>query len=147
MKLKFKNQQFQTDAVNAVADLFSGQEKMQSTFEITQGPQLSLVENELGIGNGILISDEQLNENMHEVQKRNSLAPSDIQDGMRSFCIEMETGTGKTYVYTKTVFELHKRYGFTKFIVVVPSVAIREGVYKSLETTREHFLNQYDNVP
>ena len=105
------------------------------------------MENELGIGNGILISDEQLNANMHEVQKRNSLAPSDIQDGMRSFCIEMETGTGKTYVYTKTVFELHKRYGFTKFIVVVPSVAIREGVYKSLETTREHFLNQYDNVP
>ena len=147
MKLKFKNQQFQTDAVNAVADLFSGQEKMQSTFEITQGPQLSLVENELGIGNGILISDEQLNANMHEVQKRNSLAPSDIKDGMHSFCIEMETGTGKTYVYTKTVFELHKRYGFTKFIVVVPSVAIREGVYKSLETTREHFLNQYDNVP
>ena len=147
MKLKFKNQQFQTDAVNAVADLFSGQEKMQSTFEITQGPQLSLVENELGIGNGILISDEQLNDNMHEVQKRNNLALSDVEDGVRSFCIEMETGTGKTYVYTKTVFELHKRYGFTKFIVVVPSVAIREGVYKSLETTREHFLNQYDNVP
>lgn len=147
MKLKFKNQQFQTDAVNAVADLFYGQEKMQSTFEITQGPQLSLVENELGIGNGILISDEQLNANMHEVQKRNNLALSDVEDGVRSFCIEMETGTGKTYVYTKTVFELHKRYGFTKFIVVVPSVAIREGVYKSLETTREHFLNQYDNVP
>ena len=110
MKLKFKNQQFQTDAVNAVADLFSGQEKMQSTFEITQGPQLSLVENELGIGNGILISDEKLNENMHEVQKRNNLALSDVEDGVRSFCIEMETGTGKTYVYTKTVFELHKRY-------------------------------------
>ena len=147
MKLKFKNQQFQTDAVNAVVDLFSGQEKMQSTFEITEGPQLSLVENELGIGNGILVSDEQLNKNMHEVQKRNSLALSDIKDGVRSFCIEMETGTGKTYVYTKTVFELHKHYGFTKFIIVVPSVAIREGVYKSLETTREHFLNQYDNAP
>ena len=147
MKLKFKNQQFQTDAVNSVADLFSGQEKMQSTFEITQGLQLGLVENELGIGNGILISDEQLNKNMHEVQKRNNLALSDVENGVRSFCIEMETGTGKTYVYTKTVFELHKRYGFTKFIVVVPSVAIREGVYKSLETTREHFLNQYDNVP
>ena len=100
-----------------------------------------MVENELGIGNGILISDEKLNENMHEVQKRNNLALSDVEDGVRSFCIEMETGTGKTYVYTKTVFELHKRYGFTKFIVVVPSVAIREGVYKSLETTREHFLN------
>ena len=64
-----------------------------------------------------------------------------------SFSEEMETGTGKTYVYTKTIFELNKRYGFTKFIIVVPSVAIREGVHKSLEVTREHFENQYDNVP
>lgn len=147
MKLKFKNQKFQSDAVESIVDLFKGREKMQSTFEITQGPQLSLTENEFGIGNGMLISDEKLNGNMHEVQKRNNLALSDIENGMRSFCIEMETGTGKTYVYTKTVFELNKRYGFTKFIVVVPSVAIREGVYKSLETTKEHFQNQYDNVP
>lgn len=147
MKLKFKNQNFQTDAVNAVADLFGGQEILKSTFEIAQDRQMSLIENDLGIGNGMRISVEKLNENMHEVQKRGNLPLTDIDDDNLSFCIEMETGTGKTYVYTKTVFELHKRYGFTKFIVVVPSVAIREGVYKSLETTREHFLNQYDNVP
>lgn len=147
MKLKFKNQDFQTDAVNAVADLFQGHQKMRSTFEIVQEAQLSLWQNDLGIGNGINISDERLNENMHEVQRRNNLPTSDIKDGMHSFCIEMETGTGKTYVYTKTIFELHKRYGFTKFIIVVPSVAIREGVYKSLNITNEHFMNQYDNVP
>ncbi|MBM6939837.1 DEAD/DEAH box helicase family protein, partial [Pseudoflavonifractor phocaeensis] len=63
------------------------------------------------------------------------------------FCIEMETGTGKTYVYTKTIFELNRKYGFTKFVIVVPSVAIREGVYKSFEITKEHFGLQYDNVP
>lgn len=147
MKLKFKNQDFQTDAVETVADLFSGYEKMQSTFEIAQDSQVSLFQNELGIGNGIKISDEQMNSNMHEVQKKHNLPMSDIQDDARSFCIEMETGTGKTYVYTKTIFELNKRYGFTKFIIVVPSVAIREGVYKSFEITKEHFENQYDNVP
>ena len=100
MKLKFKNQDFQTDAVNAVADLFQGHQKMRSTFEIVQEAQLSLWQNDLGIGNGISISDERLNENMHEVQRRNNLPTSDIKDGMRSFCIEMETGTGKTYVYS-----------------------------------------------
>ena len=147
MKLKFKNQDFQTDAVNAVAGLFSGQEKLQSTFEIVQDAQIGLFQNDLGIGNAINISDEQLSQNMQEVQRRNNLPTTEITDDMRSFCIEMETGTGKTYVYTKTIFELHKRYGFTKFIIVVPSVAIREGVYKSFEITKEHFMNQYDNVP
>lgn len=147
MKLKFKNQDFQTEAVNSVVDLFAGQEKLQSTFEIVQEAQLSLYQNDLGIGNGVNISDEQLSANMHEVQIKHNLPTSDVEDGMRSFCIEMETGTGKTYVYTKTIFELHKRYGFTKFIIVVPSVAIREGVYKSFEITNEHFMNQYDNVP
>lgn len=147
MKLKFKNQDFQTDAVNAVAGLFQGQEKLQSTFEIVQDAQIGLFQNDLGIGNAINISDEQLSQNMQEVQRRNNLPTTEITDDMRSFCIEMETGTGKTYVYTKTIFELHKRYGFTKFIIVVPSVAIREGVYKSFEITKEHFMNQYDNVP
>ena len=147
MKLKFKNQNFQTDAVNAVADLFGGHEILKSTFEIAQDRQISLIENDLGIGNGMRISVNQLNENMHEVQKRNSLPTTDIEDDNLSFCIEMETGTGKTYVYTKTIFELNKRYGFTKFIIVVPSVAIREGVYKSFEITKEHFQNQYDHVP
>ena len=147
MKLKFKLQDFQTNAVMSVVDLFSGQEKLQSTFEIAQDKQMSLIQNDLGIGNGILISDEIINRNMHEIQKRNNIPLTKMDEDNRSFCIEMETGTGKTYVYTKTVFELHKRYGFTKFIVVVPSVAIREGVYKSLETTKEHFENSYDNVP
>lgn len=147
MKLKFKNQNFQTDAVNAVADLFGGQETLKSTFEIAQDRQISLIENDLGIGNGMRISVNQLNENMHEVQKRGNLPLTDIEDDNLSFCIEMETGTGKTYVYTKTIFELNKRYGFTKFIIVVPSVAIREGVYKSFEITKEHFQNQYDHVP
>ena len=144
MKLKFKNQEFQTVAVNAICDLFKGQQNRTDTFTITNETQLQIEEG-IGIRNVLDISDKQLHANMHEVQKRHSLPISD--DEPRSFCIEMETGTGKTYVYTKTIFELHKQYGFTKFIVVVPSVAIREGVYKSFQITAEHFANQYDNTP
>lgn len=126
MKLKFKNQQFQTDAVDSVADLFKGQEKLRSTFEITNIETIDLVnQNELGIGNVISISNDALIANMNKIQRRNNLPmTSDIvdEDGAthHSFCVEMETGTGKTYVYTKTIFELNKRYGFTKFIIVVP---------------------------
>ena len=152
MKLKFKNQQFQADAADSIVDLFKGQEKLQSTFEISNGPQFALFENELGIGNVISITDEELLNNMHEIQRKNNLPLTD--DGIdengktqRSFNVEMETGTGKTYVYTKTIFDLNKKYGFTKFIIVVPSVAIREGVYKSFQITAEHFQNTYDNVP
>lgn len=151
MKLKFKNQQFQADAVNAVADLFKGQERLQSTFEISDRGQITLFGNKFGIGNTLNIKTEDLTENLHEVQKRSNLPLTNdtTDDGEfdKSFCIEMETGTGKTYVYTKTIFELNKRYGLTKFIIVVPSVAIREGVSKSLDITKEHFENQYDNVP
>ncbi len=146
MKLKFKNQAFQTDAVNSVVDLFTGQDKRQSTFNVDHGTQISLLQNDFGIGNALLLDDTALLANMHEVQKRSNLPLTDDLAEKR-FCIEMETGTGKTYVYTKTIFELHKRYGFTKFIIVVPSVAIREGVYKSFEITKEHFAVQYDNVP
>ncbi len=146
MKLKFKNQAFQTDAVNSVVDLFTGQDKRQSAFNFDHSVQISLLQNDFGIGNALLLDDAALLANMHEVQKRNHLPLTDDLANKR-FCIEMETGTGKTYVYTKTIFELHKRYGFTKFIIVVPSVAIREGVYKSLEITKEHFAVQYDNVP
>jgi len=153
MKLKFKNQDFQTNAVDAAADLFKGQEKLHSTFEITNIEQSDLVnQNEFGVGNIVSISNDVLAANMNEVQRKNNLPmTNDIVDEegttRRSFCIEMETGTGKTYVYTKTIFELNKRYGFTKFIIVVPSVAIREGVYKSFEITKEHFQNTYNNVP
>lgn len=146
MKLKFKHQDFQDDAVNAVAGLFSGQEKQTTTFSIVQDSRPTLLENQFGIGNALLIDEAALLANMHEIQKRNRLPLTDDAANMQ-FCVEMETGTGKTYVYTKTIFELHKRYGFTKFIIVVPSVAIREGVYKSFQVTEEHFSLQYDNVP
>lgn len=145
MKLKFKNQDFQTNAVNAIVDLFAGQENTYSTFSVTNDLQVSL--NDFGVGNILKIDRNTLAENMHTVQKRNLLPMTELEDGVPQFCIEMETGTGKTYVYTKTIFELHRKYGFTKFIIVVPSVAIREGVYKSFEMTNEHFALQYDSVP
>ena len=145
MKLKFKNQQYQTDAVNAICDLFLGQEKKQATFSVVQENQMNLLQNEFGIGNALLIDDKTIEHNMQEIQKRNKLPLTDLTE--KQFSIEMETATGKTYVFTKTAYELNRRYGFTKFIVVVPSVAIREGVYKSFEITGEHFGNQYDNVP
>ena len=146
MKLKFHNQAYQTDAVNAVADLFTGQDRRHSVFSVDLEPQMNILQNDFGIGNVLRIGRNKLLDNMHAIQKRNNLPLTDNVDDMR-FCIEMETGTGKTYVYTKTIFEMHRRYGFTKFIIVVPSVAIREGVYKSFEITKEHFAAQYDNVP
>ncbi|MFV0518669.1 MAG: DEAD/DEAH box helicase family protein, partial [Lachnospirales bacterium] len=92
------------------------------------------------------ISEDKLIENMNSIQKLNG---QDITKDLENnnFCVEMETGTGKTYVYTKTIFELNKKYGFKKFIIVVPSVAIREGVHKSLKITEEHFKTEYGNVP
>ena len=146
MKLKFKNQEFQTCAVEAAADLFTGQNKGTSTFSVVEEVQRTL-HNEFGVGNAMLIDDDTLLENIHAVQRRNRLPLSASLSDHSRIPIEMETGTGKTYVYTKTAFELNKRYGFTKFIIVVPSVAIREGVYKSLQVTRDHFANHYDNVP
>ena len=145
MKLKFKSQDFQTQAVNAVVDLFSGQEKTKSTFSVVDERQTSLLP-EMGQGNALYIDQETMTANMHTVQKRNNLPLTPTAEDCQ-FCIEMETGTGKTYVYTKTIFELNRKYGFTKFVIVVPSVAIREGVYKSFEITKEHFGLQYDNVP
>ena len=145
MKLKFKNQPFQQTAVDAVADLFLGQERQQSTFQIDSAVEQGTLFNEFGVGNSLLIDNERIVANMNEIQKRNNLQQT--ADTSCRFNIEMETGTGKTYVYTKTIFELNKRYGFTKFVIVVPSVAIREGVCKSLEITGEHFRRQFDNVP
>lgn len=147
MKLKFKNQEFQTDAVNAVADLFAGQEKSTTTFSVDDNSaQMRLLHNDFGIGNKLEIDNDTLLSNMHSIQRRNKLPLSRDYDS-RQFSIEMETGTGKTYVYTKTILELNKRYGFSKFIIVVPSVAIREGVFKSLQVTEEHFKNIYDGIP
>lgn len=163
MKLKFKNQDFQTDAVNSVVDLFTGMAKGTNLFFVDDGAQATFT-GDLGEGNAIVVDDDMLLQNMHAVQKRNNLpltdanwigpnlipdiAPLEYRERtFPQFSIEMETGTGKTYVYTKTIFELNRKYGLTKFIIVVPSVAIREGVYKSFEVTKEHFGLQYDNVP
>ena len=146
MKLKFKKQDYQSDATAAVVDLFAGQEKTTSTFTVTQEQQINLLQNDFGIGNAQLIDNQVMLENLHNVQKRFNLPLTDDIDDKR-FCVEMETGTGKTYVYTQTILELNRRYGFTKFIIVVPSVAIREGVYKSFEITKDHFAALYDNVP
>lgn len=144
MKLKFKQQDFQTDAVNAICALFDGQQRLTSAFSMEQsGGQMELF---AGVSNALYIDDGRIVENMRAVQRKNGLPQTNGLRG-RQFSIEMETGTGKTYVYTKTVYELNRLYGFTKFIVVVPGVAIREGVYKSLQTTEEHFAALYDNAP
>jgi len=107
---------------------------------------LGVADTDKGLGNRLTLVDDQLLDNLRSVQLRNGLAPSGtLASG--DFTVEMETGTGKTYVYLRTVFELNKRYGFTKFVIVVPSVAIKEGVYKSLQITEEHFKSMYAGVP
>ena len=146
MKLKFTKQDYQMAAVQSVVDLFKGQEKLKETFSVEKGNQLSLYETGLGIKICLTISKERLLENLHEVQKRNGLQQTDDIDYLQ-FSIEMETGTGKTYVFVRTIYELNRLYGFTKFIIVVPSIPIREGDYKFLEITREHFAADYDRTP
>lgn len=151
-QLEFKysaDQQHQIDAINAICDLFHGQELASMRF--TAGSYGGILEGAdvVGYANGMRISARQLEENLHAVQESNNLAPtSDLTEGrLRDFTIEMETGTGKTYVYTRTIYELNRRYGLTKFVIVVPSVAIREGVKKSFESTKQHFDELYDHTP
>ena len=143
MKLKFKKQQFQSDAVAAVVDLFKGQASSVSTFTVNK---LDFVDNTFDTFNGycntLTLTAEEITSNLHEVQQRNLLPLTELEQ--LRFNIEMETGTGKTFVYTKTVYELNKRYGFNKFVILVPSVAIREGAYKSLQITEEYFRQEYD---
>ena len=146
MKLKFKHQDFQPAAVDAVCSLFEGQRRTAAAFDLERGSGQTAMQTEYGVGNALQISAPALLANMRAVQRRNNLPQTDDLSG-NQFSIEMETGTGKTYVYTKTIFELHRQYGFTKFIIVVPSIAVREGVYKSLQITREHFAALYENTP
>jgi type III restriction enzyme len=150
MKLHFEpNLDYQLQAIEAVCDLFHGQETCRTEFTVTReaaGGQLSLLENDLGIGNRLTLLDDQLLSNLHAIQLRHGLAPSaSLESG--DFTVEMETGTGKTYVYLRTIFELNKRYGFTKFVIVVPSVAIKEGVYHTIETAAEHLKGLYAGAP
>ena len=152
MKLHFEpNLDFQMQAVEAVCDLFRGQEICRTEFTVTPDPtqpqaRLPFYENDLGIGNRLTLLDEEILENLKDIQLRNGVAPSDSLDS-GDFTVEMETGTGKTYVYLRTVFELNKRYGFNKFVIVVPSIAIKEGVYESLQITDEHFRALYSGTP
>jgi type III restriction enzyme len=140
---------YQRAAIDAVCDLFDGQEVGQTGFTVVReagrSPALFGV-SDLGVGNRLSLVDEEILQNLQAVQRRNGLTTAAaLKSG--DFTIEMETGTGKTYVYLRTIFELNRRYGFTKFVIVVPSVAIKEGVYHSLETMTEHFRALYDGVP
>lgn len=149
MKLHFEDDlEYQMAAIESVVKLFKGQEISRSEFTVTyrpeSGPQasLGLAENELGVGNRLQLVDEEILDNLHSIQLDNGLRPAgNLSSG--DFTVEMETGTGKTYVYLRTILELNKSYGFTKFVIVVPSVAIKEGTKKTLEITRDHFENLY----
>jgi len=150
MKLHFEpNLDYQLQAIEAVCDLFRGQDICRTEFTVTRAAlsgQMSLLENELGIGNRLALLSDDLLANLNAVQLRNGLAPSTTLTS-RDFTVEMETGTGKTYVYLRTAFELNKRYGFTKFVIVVPSVAIKEGVYHTLQTAAAHLKGLYGGEP
>ena len=152
MKLHFEpDLDYQLQAIEAVCDLFRGQEVCRTEFTVTRDPadtqiRLGFAQTDLGIGNRLTLLDEELLANLQAVQLRNGIAPSEsLASG--DFTVEMETGTGKTYVYLRTIFELNKRYGFTKFVIVVPSIAIKEGVYKSLQIMEDHFRSLYAVVP
>jgi len=169
MKLQFDaNQQYQLDAIAALADTFDGQPQGAPEYSVIQMGEWSGIfagqeRTELGVGNQVLLSDDKLIDNVRAIQTRNDIdvtdpaAPLEAWDLFDAaantartcphFSVEMETGTGKTYVYLRTIFELSRRYGFRKFIIVVPSVAIREGVLKNIEITAEHFRALYNNLP
>ena len=133
MELKFEELPYQLDAVNAVANLFAGQPNHARTFDLTsQGTGWF-------VGNGLDLDWETLGRNLNAVQKQNGQPETEIGAHGLNFSLEMETGTGKTYVYLRTVYELNKLYGWKKFVIVVPGVPIREGVLKSLEITKAHF--------
>jgi type III restriction enzyme len=164
MKLHFEpNLDYQIQAIEAVCDLFRGQEVCRTDFTVTMkapmpvgsdmfpGTQpeqmtLGMAESDLGVGNRLTLLDDELHKNLADTQLRGGLPPSGaLASG--DFTVEMETGTGKTYVYLRSIFELNKRYGFSKFVIVVPSVAIKEGVYKTLQITEDHFKGLYAGAP
>lgn len=154
MKLQFKHQKFQADAAKAVVDVFAGQLYLTPTYMMDRGDgnyQIGVTEEQdfTGFSNQRIVpelSDRQILEQLNKVQRTHQIKLSERLEGRENgynLTVEMETGVGKTYTYIKTMFELNKHYGWSKFIVVVPSVAIREGVYKSFEMTQEHFAEEY----
>ena len=146
MKLHFdSNQEYQLDAIKSITDIFEGQPLSGGDFEFSV-KQAGALHSEYGFGNRLTLSEDQIWENVKTIQTANEIKnDKEALEGM-NFSIEMETGTGKTYVYLRTIFELNKLYGFKKFVIVVPSVAIREGVLKNLQITQEHFQTLYDKV-
>lgn len=152
MKLQFIHQEYQTRAVQAVVQIFDGQPLAKSTFALALSNGSVNYAADGSIGNALLLSEEQLLVNVNKVQKAQGLQQIeklalDETQGFPHFSIEMETGTGKTYTFIKTMYELNKQYGFKKFVIVMPSVAIREGTIKNLEVTKNHFANDYANTP
>ena len=165
MKLQFKHQKFQADAAKAVVDVFAGQPYLTPTYMIDKGTVVKkekkkgieitntyeskiydTVDDFIGWRNERIVpelSDKLILEHLQKVQRTNQIKPSDKLEGRYNLTIEMETGVGKTYTYIKTMYELNKHYGWSKFIVVVPSIAIREGVYKSFQVTQDHFAEEY----
>ena len=151
MRLQFKHQKFQADAAKAVVDVFAGQPYLTPSYMMDKGSgyyQTTLTEEQdyTGWSNAKIVpelSDGVILEHLQKIQRTNQIEPSRKLEGHYNLTIEMETGVGKTYTYIKTMYELNKQYGWTKFIVVVPSIAIREGVYKSFQVTQEHFAEEY----
>ena len=159
MRIQYKHQKFQADAAKAVVDVFAGQPYLTPIYMVDKGittqyadqsEELQIADMDFtGFSNQRIVpelSDQRILEQLNKIQRTNQIKPSDKLEGRANgynLTIEMETGVGKTYTYIKTMFELNKYYGWSKFIVVVPSVAIREGVYKSFEMTQEHFAEEY----
>lgn len=154
MRLQFKHQKFQADAAKAVVDVFAGQPYLTPTYMMDRGTMshqtgITGMEQDIsftGWSNQRIVpelSDKIILEHLNKVQRNHQIAPSPKLEGRYNLTIEMETGVGKTYTYIKTMYELNKHYGWSKFIVVVPSVAIREGVYKSFQVTEDHFAEEY----
>ena len=154
MKIQYKHQKFQADAAKAVVDVFAGQPYLTPTYMMDRGSgyiQQSLTDDVdfTGWSNQRIVpelNDQLILEHLQKIQRTNQIAPSNKLEGRSSgfnLTIEMETGVGKTYTYIKTMYELNRAYGWSKFIIVVPSIAIREGEYKSFEMTQEHFAEEY----
>ena len=154
MTLKFNpNLDYQNDAVKAVVDLFKGQDNVQSQFTIYDPAKYTVQtvafggteENEIGVANRLILDEEDIANNLRAIQKQNHVKEytGELKKNNLNFAVEMETGTGKTYVYIKTIMELQRQYGFKKFIILVPGVAIREGVLSSLNILKEHFEYHY----
>lgn len=147
MTLQFENDlEYQNEAISSICDIFEGEEIFQNIFSMTDNR--GRIDN-IGIGNALSLSHEAILANMQTIQLKNGLPQATeetFEQNKMNFSVEMETGTGKTYVYLKTIFEMNKRYGFTKFIIVVPSIAIKEGTNKTLDITRDHFRGDYENV-